>query len=151
MDMNEFYKLGQDAALEKLGQGGLLRSIGTAAKGTWEGMTPAAQGIAKRLGAGGAVGAAGGAAVGGEGNRGTGALLGGALGGLGMAGLGRHLQGRATKGIAKDLWEGAAKKQVGRNLVDAKPAEMMARLEKMKPVYQQAEQHVQRKMLPGIF
>lgn len=148
--MDLFYAVGMHTAFEKLAAGGLLRSIGTAAKGTWEGMTPAAQGIAKRLGAGGAVGAAGGALAGGEEHRGTGALLGGAAGALGMAGLGRHLQGRATKELAADLWQGAGKRQVGRNLVDTKPAEMLARLEKLKPVYQQGEAHLQRKLLPGL-
>jgi hypothetical protein len=151
MDMNEFYKLGQEAALEKLGQGGLLRSIGTAAKGTWEGMTPAAQGIAKRLGAGAGIGAAGGALAGGEEHRGTGALLGGGLGALGMAGLGRHLQGKATKQLAADLWHGAGKRQVGHNLVPVQGERLLSRLEGLKPVYQQGEAHLQRKMLPGVW
>lgn len=150
MDMHEFYKLGQDSALEKLGQGGLLRSIGQAAKGTWGSMTPAAQGIATRLGAGGAVGGVGGAIAGGEEHRGLGGLLGAGTGALGMAGLGRHLQGKATKQLAADLWSGAGKRQVGHNLADVTGPKLMQRLESLKPVYQQGEAHLQRKLLPGL-
>jgi hypothetical protein len=158
MDMDNFYKLGQDTALEKLGQGGLFKSlgaagksIGSAAKGGWEAMGPAAQGIVKRLGVGGGVGAAGGALAGGEEHRGMGALLGGGLGALGMAGLGHHLQGRAMKRLTKDIMEGSRYKQIGRNLVEATPEQTLARLEKMKPVAEQATQHLQRKTLPGLF
>jgi hypothetical protein len=145
--MNQFYAMGMHAAMEKLAQGGLLRSIGHAAKGTWEGMTPAAQGIAKRLGAGGAVGAAGGALAGGEEHRGLGALLGGAGGALGGAALGKALQGRSQRMLAKDLWEGATQTAAGRG----RRADIaLKRLEEMKPVYEQGARHLESRLLPGL-
>lgn len=101
MDMNEFYKLGQEAALEKLG--GLLSGIGQA----WRGMNPGAQAVAKRLGAGAAVGGAGGAIAGGPEHRATGMLAGMGLGALGGQALGRHMQRSTLKNITGAIREGA--------------------------------------------
>lgn len=139
--MNQFYKLGQQYAQMKLG--GFLSSVGQA----WKGMNPAAQGIAKRMGAGGALGAAGGALLGGEGNRGEGALLGAGLGSVGGGMLGHALQNRATKRLAGDIWEGATQSAAGQARA-AGPA--MRRLEALKPVYEQGERHLQRRLLPGV-
>lgn len=147
MNDDHFYQLGRNTALEKLGQGGLLRSIGQAAKTTWKGMTPAAQGIAKRMGAGGAVGALGGGLAGGEEHRGMGALLGGAGGALGGAALGRMLQGRAQQQLARDLWEGATQTAAGRA---RSSGSALKRLEAMKPVYEQGAQHLESRLLPGV-
>lgn len=144
MNTNQFYTMGKHAAFVKLG---FLGRIGRAAKGAWQSMSPAAQGIAKRMGAGGAIGAAGGAVAGGEEHRGLGGLLGAGGGALAGAGLGHALQGRATKGLAKELWEGATTSAAGkaRRSYDA-----LQQLEKMKPVYQQAERHLQSRLLPGL-
>lgn len=141
---DRFYVMGKQAALTKLG---FLGSLVQAAKGTWKGMTPAAQGIAKRMGAGGAIGAAGGALAGGEEHRGLGGLLGAAGGALGGGALGHALQGRATKGLAKDLWEGATQTAAGRA---RRPDIALRRLEEMKPVYEQGAKHLQSRLLPGL-
>jgi hypothetical protein len=101
MDMNEFYKLGQDAALEKLG--GLLSGIGQA----WRGMAPGAQAVAKRLGAGATVGGLGGALAGGPEHRTTGLLAGMGLGALGGQALGKAMQTSTLKGITGAIREGA--------------------------------------------
>ena len=142
MDMNNFYKIGQYAALTKL-SAGFLSSLGKA----WQGLSPATQGIAKRMGAGGAIGALGGAAAGGEEHRGLGTLLGGAAGALGGGAAGHMLQNRATGQLAKDLWEGATLGAKGKARASGSA---LARLEAMKPVYQQAEQHLQSRLLPGL-
>lgn len=107
--MDHFYVMGRQAALEKLG--GLLGSAAEA----WKGLAPGTQGLAKRLGAGGAVGAAGGAALGGEGNRGTGALLGGLVGAGGMAGAG-HLAQKSLRGSV-----GSAMLHTGRSAAKKAP------------------------------
>lgn len=72
----DFYKLGYVVALEKLGQGGLLKQLGTA----WKGLTPGAQQALTRTGIGAGVGAVGGAALDTPGGALGGALAGGALG-----------------------------------------------------------------------
>jgi hypothetical protein len=95
--MNQFYKLGSINALEKLGFGA-----------AWKNLAPATQGLIKRVGVGTGVGAVGGAMAGGEGNRGTGALLGGLAGAGGMAGAG-HLMQRGLRGQAADAMRQSAR------------------------------------------
>lgn len=70
----DFYKMGSVHALEKLG------------------ISAATTGLAKRLLVGGGAGAGLGALAAGEGNRGTGALVGAGLGAAGLAGAGRLMR-----------------------------------------------------------
>jgi hypothetical protein len=100
-----FYETGKTAALRKLGfGGGLVGSLGKA----WKGMSPAAQATAKRMGAGAAVGGAGGALAGGEDNRALGMLGGGLLGAAGGHGLGRAMEGYTRRQIGEGVRSGIA-------------------------------------------
>lgn len=84
--MNRFYEMGKTAALQKLGQGGILRQLGTAARSAYRGLSPEATRALHRAGAGAGLGAAGGTAADDFSARG---IFGGAALGAG-AGLAAH-------------------------------------------------------------
>jgi len=77
----DFYQHGVNTAFEKLG---LLKELGTAAKGAWGGLSGGAQQAVKRMGVGAGAGAVGGGVM-----DTPGGMLGGAVAGAGM-GLGAH-------------------------------------------------------------
>ena len=115
--MNTLYVMGKTAALEKLSLG-----LGQIGKGISE------SGLAKRLLAGGAGGAATGAALGEDGSRGTDALMGGLVGAGSLAGAGHIARkgmqrqvGKSIRSVPKNM-----RAELGRSLKPAVGREQQA-------------------------
>lgn len=131
--MDRFYEMGKYAALAKLGQGGLLRQLASAAKGAYKGLSPEAAQAVQRMGAGAGLGAAGGAAADDFSLRG---MLGGAALGAG-AGAGYHK-------LRNLIRQALIRKEIGRPLAaEGKQLDLFGRAPKKTPptesLYEEAQ------------